>query len=131
LGQGKEKIETEKLRMPNLHLTRNSSRAYHFSIGAARKIRFPPTISIRHWIIARTFNEGWWIVKKYKLYGLPPDHSRPETSLMAMPAIRMPQVATASQAASPKARASIRMAAAFPENPSLNDKTKWLNGVRS
>jgi len=55
--KGKDKPETEKLRMPNLHLTKEQVRALTTFLLAARKILFR-NYQYRQWIIAATFKKA-------------------------------------------------------------------------
>src|SRR6267378_401977 len=82
--KGKEKIETEKLRMPNLHLTKEQVRALTTFLLGSQENPLPASYQYRPLDYRKDIQEGWWIVKKYNCMGCHQLIPGQKTSLMAM-----------------------------------------------
>jgi len=63
--QGKIKPELEKLRMPNLHLTKDQVQALTTFLMGSQESSLPASYQYRPLDYRRDIQEGWWIVKKY------------------------------------------------------------------
>ena len=131
--KGKIKPETEKLRMPNLHLTKEQVRALTTFILGSQENPLPASYQYRPLDYRRDIQEGWWVVKKYNCMGCHQLVPGQKTSLMAMTRY---QGADGQEQLPPKlltegARVSPEWLLHFLSNPSLNAKDDNRNGVRS
>src|SRR5260370_344760 len=82
--KGKDKVETEKLRMPNLHLTREQIRALTTFLLCSQENPLPASYQHRPLDYRRDIQEGWWVVKKYNCMGCHQLIPGQKTSLMGM-----------------------------------------------
>ena len=131
--KGKIKPETEKLRMPNLHLTKEQVRALTTFLLGSQENPLPANYQYRPQDYRRDIQEGWWVVKKYNCMGCHQLVPGQKTSLMAMARY---QGADGQEQLPPKlltegARVSPEWMLHFLSNPSLTDKDDNRNGVRS
>ena len=131
--KGKIKPETEKLRMPNLHLTKDQVRALTTFLLGSQENPLPASYQYRPLDYRRDIQEGWWVVKKYNCMGCHQLVPGQKTSLMAMARY---QGADGQEQLPPKlltegARVSPEWMLHFLGNPSLTDKDDNRNGVRS
>jgi hypothetical protein len=131
--KGKIKPETEKLRMPNLHLTKDQVRALTTFLLGSQENPLPASYQYRPQDYRRDIQEGWWVVKKYNCMGCHQLLPGQKTSLMAMARY---QGADGQEQLPPKlltegARVSPEWMLHFLGNPSLSDKDDNRNGVRS
>jgi cytochrome c551/c552 len=131
--KGKIKPETEKLRMPNLHLTKDQVRALTTFLLGSQENPLPASYQYRPQDYRRDIQEGWWVVKKYNCMGCHQLLPGQKTSLMAMARY---QGADGQEQLPPKlltegARVSPEWMLHFLGNPSLTDKDDNRNGVRS
>jgi cytochrome c551/c552 len=131
--KGKIKPETEKLRMPNLHLTREQVRALTTFLLGSQENPLPANYQYRPLDYRRDIQEGWWVVKKYNCMGCHQLVPGQKTSLMAMARY---QGADGQEQLPPKlltegARVDPAWMLRFLKNPALNDKDDNRNGVRS
>jgi cytochrome c2 len=130
--QGKIKPETEKLRMPNLHLTKDQVRALTTFLMGSQESGLPASYQYRPLDYRRDIQEGWWVVKKYNCMGCHQFIPGQRTSLMAM--VRY-QGADGQEQLPPKlltegARVDPEWLLRFLTNPAL-EKDANRNGVRS
>src|SRR6266478_6060006 len=131
--KGKEKPETEKLRMPNLHLTKEQIRALTTFLLGSQENPLPASYQYRPMDYRRDIQEGWWVVKKYNCMGCHQLIPGQKTSLMSMARY---QGADGQEQLPPKlltegARVNPEWLLRFLKNPSLTDKDDNRNGVRS
>src|SRR5882762_3213470 len=131
--QGKIKPEEEKLRMPNLHLTKEQVRALTTFLMGSQESALPITYQYKPLDYRRDIQEGWWIVRKYNCMGCHQLIPGQKTSLMAMTRY---QGADGQEQLPPKlltegARVNPEWLLRFLKNPSLTDKDDNRNGVRS
>src|SRR5260370_20196103 len=82
--QGKEKPETEKLRMPNLHLTKEQIRALTTFLFGSQENPLPASYQYRPLDYRRAIQEGCWVVNKYNCMRCHQLIPLQQTSLMAM-----------------------------------------------
>jgi cytochrome c551/c552 len=129
--KGKEKIETEKLRMPNLHLTKEQVRALTTFLLGSQENPLPPSYQYRPLDYRRDIQEGWWIVKKYNCMGCHQLIPGQKTSLMAMARYQDAQEQLPPKLLTEGARVDPEWLLHFLKNPALNDKDTNRNGVRS
>ncbi|HEY6266320.1 MAG TPA: c-type cytochrome [Candidatus Acidoferrum sp.] len=131
--KGKIKPEEEKLRMPNLHLTKQQVQAITTFLLGSQENPLPSNYQYRPMDYRRDIQEGWWVVKKYNCMGCHQLVPGQKTSLMAMARY---QGADGQEQLPPKlltegARVSPEWLLHFLNNPALNDKDDNRNGVRS
>jgi cytochrome c551/c552 len=129
--QGKDKPETEKLRMPNLHLTREQIRALTTFLLGSQENPLPPGYQYRPLDYRRDIQEGWWVVKKYNCMGCHQLIPGQNTSLMAMARYQDVQEQLPPKLLTEGARVDPEWMLRFLRNPSLTDKDNNRNGVRS
>jgi cytochrome c551/c552 len=82
--KGKIKPETEKLRMPNPHLTKEQVRALTTFLMGSQESPLPASYQYRPLDYRRDIQEGWWIVRKYNCMGCHQLIPGQKTSLMTM-----------------------------------------------
>jgi hypothetical protein len=131
--KGKDKPETEKLRMPNLHLTKEQIRALTTFLLGSQENPLPASYQYRPLDYRRDIQEGWWLVKKYNCMGCHQLIPGQRTSLMAMAHYQGPdgQELLPPKLLTEGARVDPEWMLHFLRNPSLNDKDTNRNGVRS
>ena len=82
--KGKMKSETEKLRMPNPHLTPEQIRALTTFLAGSQESGLPASYQYRPLDYRRDIQEGWWVVKKYNCMGCHQFIPGQQTALMGM-----------------------------------------------
>jgi cytochrome c2 len=130
--QGKIKPETEKLRMPNLHLTQEQIRALTTFLMGSQENALPITYQYRPLDYRHDIQEGWWVVKKYNCMGCHQFIPGQKTSLMAMTHYQGPD---GQEQLPPKlftegARVDPEWLLRFLKNPALSETDTNRNGVR-
>jgi cytochrome c551/c552 len=131
--KGKIKPETEKLRMPNLHLTKEQVRALTTFLLGSQENPLPANYQYRPLDYRRDIQEGWWVVKKYNCVGCHQLISGQKTALMSMTRYQGPdgQEQLPPKLLTEGARVDPEWMLRFLKNPALNDKDTNRNGVRS
>src|SRR5213080_2647513 len=129
--QGKDKPETEKLRMPNLHLTKEQIRALTTFLLGSQENPLPPNYQYRPLDYRRDIQEGWWVVKKYNCMGCHQLIPGQKTSLMAMARYKDVQEQLPPKLLTEGARVDPEWLQRFLKNPSLSATDTNRNGVRS
>ena len=131
--KGKDKPETEKLRMPNLHLTKDQIRALTTFLLGSQENPLPASYQYRPMDYRRDIQEGWWVVKKYNCMGCHQLIPGQRTSLMAMARYQGPdgQELLPPKLLTEGARVDPEWLLHFLKNPALSDKDTNRNGVRS
>jgi cytochrome c2 len=130
--QGKIKPEVEKLRMPNLHLTKEQIRSLTTFLVGSQESSLPASYQYRPLDYRRDIQEGWWIVKKYNCMGCHQLIPGQKTSLMTMARY---QGADGQELLPPKlltegARVDPQWLLQFLSNPAQSDHDTNRNGVR-
>ncbi|HET8924780.1 MAG TPA: c-type cytochrome [Candidatus Acidoferrum sp.] len=129
--QGKIKPELEKLKMPNLHLTKEQVRDLTTFLLGSQENPLPPSYQYRPLDYRRDIQEGWWVVKKYNCMGCHQLIPGQKTSLMAMARYQDAQEQLPPKLLTEGARVDPEWMLRFLKNPSLSDKDTNRNGVRS
>jgi hypothetical protein len=131
--KGKIKPETEKLRMPNLHLTKEQVRALTTFLLGSEENPLPANYQYRPLDYRRDIQEGWWVVKKYNCMGCHQLIPGQKTSLMSMTRYQGPdgQEQLPPKLLTEGARVDPQWMLRFLRNPALNDKDTNRNGVRN
>ncbi|MBZ5646605.1 MAG: cytochrome c [Acidobacteriia bacterium] len=130
--QGKIKSETEKLRMPNLHLSKEQVRALTTFLLGSQETSLPASYQYKPEDWRHDVQEGWWIVKKYNCMGCHQFLSGQPSTLMQLPRYQDPDW---KEQLPPKlltegARVDPEWLLRFLHNPSLSESDTNRNGVR-
>jgi len=131
--QGKIKPEVEKLRMPNLHLTKEQVQSLTTFLMGSQESSLPANYQYRPLDYRRDIQEGWWIIRKYNCMGCHQLIPGQKTSLMTMARY---QGADGQEQLPPKlltegARVDPQWLLQFLSNPAQSDRDANRNGVRS
>jgi len=129
--KGKIKPETEKLRMPNLHLSKDDIRALTTFLLGSQENPLPPAYQYRPLDYRRDMQEGWWVVKKYNCVGCHQLIPGQKTALMGLKRYQDAQEQLPPKLLTEGARVDPEWMLRFLKNPSLSDKDTNRNGVRS
>jgi cytochrome c551/c552 len=129
--KGKMKSETEKLRMPNPHLTPEQIRALTTFLAGSQESALPASYQYRPLDYRRDIQEGWWIVKKYNCMGCHQFIPGQQTTLMGMKRYQDAQEQLPPKLLTEGARVDPQWLLRFLSNPSLSDTDTNRNGVRS
>jgi mono/diheme cytochrome c family protein len=129
--KGKIKSETEKLRMPNLHLTKIQIQALTTFLMGSEESPLPSTYQYRPLDYRRDIQEGWWVVKKYNCMGCHQLIPGQKTVLMSVKRYQDAQEQLPPKLLTEGARVNPEWMLKFLGNPSLSDKDTNRNGVRS
>ncbi len=131
--KGKIKPDVEKLRMPNVHLTKEQIQALTTFLMGSQESPLPSGYQYRPLDYRRDIQEGWWVVKKYNCMGCHQLLPGQRSSLMSMARYQGPD---GQEQLPPKlytegARVDPDWLLHFLNNPALNDKDTNRNGLRS
>jgi cytochrome c551/c552 len=129
--QGKMKSETEKLRMPNLHLKPEQIRALTTFLMGSQESALPAEYQYRPLDYRRDIQEGWWVVKKYNCMGCHQFIPGQPTALMGMKHYQEAQEQLPPKLLTEGARVDPEWLLHFLSNPSLSETDNNRNGVRS
>jgi cytochrome c551/c552 len=127
---GKEKGETEKLRMPNVHLTKEEVLDLTTFLMGSQETSLPASYQYKPGDARHDIQEGWWVVVKYNCMACHQIIPGQSTILM-----RLPQYQDAQEQLPPKlltegARVDPEWLRKFLSNPSLSTTDTDRNGVR-
>jgi cytochrome c2 len=128
--QGKVKSETEALRMPNVHLTKDEVLDLTTFLMGSQETSLPASYQYKPGDARHDIQEGWWVIMKYNCTGCHQIIPGQRTVLM-----RLPQYQDAQEQLPPKlltegARVDPEWLRKFLSNPSLNTTDTNRNGVR-
>jgi mono/diheme cytochrome c family protein len=129
--KGKIKSEAEKLRMPNLHLTKVQIQALTTFLLGSQENPLPLDYQYRPLDYRRDIQEGWWVVKKYNCMGCHQLIPGQKTVLMTLKRYEGAQEQLPPKLLTEGARVNPEWMLHFLSNPSLSDKDTNRNGVRS
>ena len=129
--KGKIKSETEKLRMPNPHLTQEQIRALTTFLAGSEDSALPAWYQYRPLDYRRDIQEGWWVVKKYNCMGCHQFIPGQQTALMTMKRYQDAQEQLPPKLLTEGARVDPQWLLRFLSNPPLSDSDTNRNGVRS
>jgi hypothetical protein len=131
--KGMIKSDTDKLRMPNPHLTPEQIRALTtFLMGSEDTSAIPASFQYEPEDERHDIQEGWWIVRKYNCMGCHQFYPGQQTVLMGMKRYQDPDW---KEQLPPKlltegARVSPQWLEKFLSNPALSTTDTNRNGVR-
>jgi cytochrome c2 len=131
--KGMIKSETEALRMPNLHLTKDQVQALTTFLLGSQESALPASYQYKPQDTRRDIQEGWWLVTKYNCVGCHQFFPGQDSSLMKMKKYQDPDW---KEQLPPKlytegARVNPEWLRRFLSNPALNDTDTNRNGVRN
>jgi cytochrome c551/c552 len=129
--QGKIKSETEKLRMPNVHLSKEQIRALTTFLMGSQESALPASYQYKPLDYRRDIQEGWWVVKKYNCMGCHQFIPGQQTALMGMQRYQEAQEQLPPKLLTEGARVNPQWLLRFLSNPSLSETDTNRNGVRS
>ncbi|HEX8815187.1 MAG TPA: hypothetical protein VF753_06790 [Terriglobales bacterium] len=129
--KGKIKAETEKLRMPNLHLSALEVQQITTFLMGSQESGLPASYQYRPLDYRRDIQEGWWVVEKYNCMGCHQFIPGQKTALMGMERYREAQEQLPPKLLTEGARVDPEWLLHFLTNPSLSDTDTNRNGVRS
>jgi hypothetical protein len=128
--KGKIKPEEEKLRMPNLHLTKEQVRALTTFLMGSQESALPVTFQYKPLDYRRDIQEGWWVIRKYNCMGCHQLISGQKTSLMSLARYQEAQEQLPPKLLTEGARVDPQWLLHFLTNPSLSDTDTNRNGIR-
>jgi len=128
--KGKIKPEEEKLRMPNLHLTKEQVRALTTFLMGSQESALPVSYQYKPLDYRRDVQEGWWVVRKYNCMGCHQLIPGQKTSLMALARYQEAQEQLPPKLLTEGARVDPQWLLRFLTNPSLSDTDTNRNGIR-
>jgi mono/diheme cytochrome c family protein len=131
--KGMIKSETEVLRMPNLHLSKDQVQDLTTFLLGSQESSLPASYQYQPQDTRRDIQEGWWVVMKYNCAGCHQFFPGQDSSLMKMKRYQDPDW---KEQLPPKlytegARVNPEWLRHFLTNPSLSDTDTNRNGVRS
>jgi cytochrome c2 len=133
--QGKIKSETEKLRMPNMHLAPEQIRDLTTFLLGSQESPLPPNYQYKPLDYRRDIQEGWWVVKKYNCMGCHQFIPGQQTALMGMKHYQEAQEQLPPKLLTEGARVNPQWLLRFLTNPSLSESASEADndrdGVRS
>jgi cytochrome c2/transcription termination factor NusB len=128
--KGKIKPEEEKLRMPNLHLTKEQVRALTTFLMGSQESALPVTYQYKPLDYRRDVQEGWWVIRKYNCMGCHQLIPGQKTSLMSLARYQEAQEQLPPKLLTEGARVDPQWLLHFLTNPSLSDTDTNRNGIR-
>jgi cytochrome c551/c552 len=128
--QDKIKSETEKLRMPNVHLAKEQIAALTTFLLGSQESGLPASYQYKPEDSRRDIQEGWWVVKKYNCMGCHQFIPGQKTILMGMQRYQDAQEQLPPKLLTEGARVDPEWLRRFLSNPALNTSDTNRNGVR-
>ena len=128
--KGKIKPEEEKLRMPNLHLTKEQVRELTTFLMGSQESALPVTYQYKPLDYRRDIQEGWWVVRKYNCMGCHQLIPGQKTALMTLARYQDAQEQLPPKLLTEGARVDPQWLLHFLTNPSLSDTDTNRNGIR-
>jgi cytochrome c2 len=128
--QGKIKSETEKLRMPNLHLTKDQIQALTTFLLGSQETSLPDSYQYKPEDARGDIQRGWWVVTKYNCMGCHQFVPGQETALMTQQFYKDNPEQLPPKLLTEGARVDPEWLRRFLSNPSLSITDTNRNGVR-
>ena len=127
---GKEKGDTEKLRMPNVHLTKEEVLGLTTFLMGSQETSLPGTYQYKPGDARHDIQEGWWVVVKYNCMACHQIMPGQRTILMTLPQYQDAQEQLPPKLLTEGARVDPEWLRKFLSNPSLSTTDTNRNGVR-
>ena len=128
--KGKIKSDTEKLRMPNVHLTKEQVQALTTFLMGSQESSLPASYQYKPEDARRDIQEGWWIVRKYNCMACHQFIPGQKTILMGMQHYQENPEQLPPKLLTEGARVDPEWLRRFLSNPSLSTTDTNRNGVR-
>jgi cytochrome c551/c552 len=128
--KGMIKNETEALRMPNVHLTKEQVRALTTFLLGSQESGLPASYQYKPQDARRDIQDGWWIVRKYNCMGCHQFVPGQKTILMGMQHYQETPEQLPPKLLTEGARVDPEWLRRFLANPALNTTDTNRNGVR-
>lgn len=128
--QGMIKSDTEKLRMPNLHLDKEQINALTTFLLGSQDTSLPESYQYKPGDARHDIQEGWWIVRKYNCMGCHQFIPGQKTVLMGLQSYQENQEQLPPKLLTEGARVDPEWLRRFLSNPSLSTTDTNRNGVR-
>lgn len=122
--------ETEKLRMPNLHLTKDQVQSLTTFLMGSQESALPASYQYRPLDYRRDIQAGWWVVRKYNCMGCHQFIAGQKTVLMTMARYQDAQEQLPPKLLTEGARVNPEWLLKFLRNPALSETDTNRNGVR-
>jgi hypothetical protein len=127
---GKIKSETEKLRMPNVHLTKDQIQALTTFLLGSQETSLPESYQYKPEDARGDIQRGWWVVTKYNCMGCHQFVPGQETALMTQQFYKDNPEQLPPKLLTEGARVDPEWLRRFLSNPSLSTTDTNRNGVR-
>ncbi|HEV2396315.1 MAG TPA: hypothetical protein VGS27_05205 [Candidatus Sulfotelmatobacter sp.] len=127
---GKVKSETEALRMPNVHLTKDQVLDLTTFLMGSQETSLPASYQYKPGDARHDIQEGWWIVKKYNCMGCHQFIPGQQTILMGLPQYQDAQEQLPPKLLTEGARVDPEWLRKFLSNPALSTTDTNRDGVR-
>ena len=128
--QGKVKGETEALKMPNVHLTKDQVLDLTTFLLGSQETSLPTSYQYKPGDYRHDIQEGWWVVKKYNCMGCHQFIPGQKTILMGLEQYKDVQEQLPPKLLTEGARVDPEWLRKFLSNPSLSTSDTNRNGVR-
>ena len=128
--QGKVKTETEALRMPNVHLSKDEVLDLTTFLMGSQETSLPQSYQYKPGDARHDIQEGWWVVKKYNCMGCHQFIPGQQTILMGMKQYQDAQEQLPPKLLTEGARVDPEWLRKFLSNPALSATDTNRNGVR-
>jgi cytochrome c551/c552 len=128
--EGMVKSETEALRMPNLHLTRDQVLDLTTFLMGSQETSLPASYQYKPGDARHDIQDGWWVVRKYNCMGCHQFIPGQRTILMDLPQYQDQQDQLPPKLLTEGARVDPEWLRKFLSNPSLSTSDTDRNGVR-
>ncbi len=128
--QGKVKSETEKLRMPNPHLTKYQIQAITTFLMGSQESSLPDSYQYKPEDARGDIQRGWWVVQKYNCMGCHQFVPGQQTALMQQQFYKDNPEQLPPKLYTEGARVDPEWLRRFLSNPSLSTTDTNRNGVR-
>jgi cytochrome c551/c552 len=128
--QGMTKGETEALRMPNLHLSKDQVLDITTFLMGSQETSLPGTYQYKPGDARHDIQEGWWVVKKYNCMGCHQFIPGQRTILMGLKQYQDVQEQLPPKLLTEGARVDPEWLQKFLMNPALSTSDTNRNGVR-
>jgi cytochrome c551/c552 len=128
--EGMVKSETEALRMPNLHLTKDQVLDLTTFLLGSQETSLPTSYQYKPGDARHDIQEGWWIVKKYNCMGCHQFIPGQKTILMGLKQYQDAQEQLPPKLLTEGARVDPEWLRKFLSNPALSATDTNRNGVR-
>ena len=128
--QGKVKTETEALRMPNVHLSKEEVLDLTTFLMGSQETSLPQSYQYKPGDARHDIQEGWWVVKKYNCMGCHQFIPGQQTILMGLKQYQDAQEQLPPKLLTEGARVDPEWLRKFLSNPALSTTDTNRNGVR-